>query len=128
MGEEELRREIIFALKEHNWGWIINILKEELEKYAEMCWDEMEVEILGKSGITASILEQIAISRLAQKRYGLKISPQGLTNCPFHDDEHPSLKFYDNQGRFHCFGCNADGNTIEFVKMMEKWRKKSKKQ
>jgi hypothetical protein len=32
--------------------------------------------------------------------------------CPFHDDKTPSMKV-DN--RFHCFGCQADGDVIDFV-------------
>ena len=32
--------------------------------------------------------------------------------CPFHDDKHPSMKI---DRRFHCFGCHADGDVIEFT-------------
>lgn len=44
--------------------------------------------------------------------YGVKISRNGMTCCPFHPDKHPSMKL-DN--RFHCFGCGADGDVINFV-------------
>ena len=32
--------------------------------------------------------------------------------CPFHDDKHPSMKV---DRRFHCFGCQADGDVIDFA-------------
>lgn len=32
--------------------------------------------------------------------------------CPFHDDRTPSMKV---DKRFHCFGCQEDGDVIDFV-------------
>ena len=32
--------------------------------------------------------------------------------CPFHADRNPSMKV---DFRFHCFGCGADGDVIDFV-------------
>ena len=32
--------------------------------------------------------------------------------CPFHDDKHPSMKV---DRRFHRFGCQADGDVIDFT-------------
>ena len=32
--------------------------------------------------------------------------------CPFHDDKNPSMKV---DQRFHCFGCGADGDVIDFT-------------
>ena len=32
--------------------------------------------------------------------------------CPFHDDKNPSMKV---DRRFHCFGCLADGDVIDFT-------------
>jgi DNA primase len=32
--------------------------------------------------------------------------------CPFHEDHHPSMKLDE---RFHCFGCGADGDVIDFA-------------
>ena len=51
-------------------------------------------------------------ARQAAEYYGLKIERNGMVCCPFHNDRHPSMKV-DN--RFHCFGCGADGDTIDFV-------------
>ena len=39
--------------------------------------------------------------------------------CPFHDDEKPSLSIHLRDKKFQCFGCQASGNILEFVAMME---------
>lgn len=50
--------------------------------------------------------------------YGLKLSGRGRQQklrCPFHDDRRPSLSIDLEKGVFHCFGCQAKGNALEFV-------------
>jgi CHC2 zinc finger/Toprim domain len=37
--------------------------------------------------------------------------------CPFHDDSTPSLHVYDDH--FHCFGCGAHGDHIDWLMMVE---------
>lgn len=37
-------------------------------------------------------------------------------NCPFHEDEHPSFAVYPETRSFYCFGCNANGDVIDFVR------------
>jgi len=54
--------------------------------------------------------------------YGLMASTRGRTSmvcCPFHDDHHPSLLIDGRDDHFHCFGCNAHGDVIDFVQRME---------
>jgi len=36
--------------------------------------------------------------------------------CPFHDDATPSLSVNPEKGLWHCFGCEAGGDVIEFCK------------
>ena len=48
----------------------------------------------------------------AARRYGVKISKSGMACCPFHNDKTPSMKV---DHRFHCFGCGADGDVINFT-------------
>jgi|14_taG_2_1085336.scaffolds.fasta_scaffold03239_6 hypothetical protein len=36
--------------------------------------------------------------------------------CPFHKETTPSFTIYKNTNSFYCFGCNAYGDNIEFVK------------
>ena len=51
--------------------------------------------------------------RDAAKHYGLTVSRNGMTCCPFHEDRHPSLKM--NEDYFYCFGCGATGDVIDFT-------------
>lgn len=51
--------------------------------------------------------------RQAAEHYGLRVLPNGMTCCPFHEDAHPSLKL--NEDYFFCFGCGASGDVIDFT-------------
>ena len=51
-------------------------------------------------------------TRQAAERFGIAVSRSGMAICPFHDDHTPSLKLDD---RYHCFGCGADGDAIDFT-------------
>jgi CHC2-type zinc finger protein/Toprim domain-containing protein/DNA polymerase family A len=42
---------------------------------------------------------------------------EGKMCCPFHDDSTPSLQIYDDH--FHCFGCGAHGDHIDWLMMVE---------
>ncbi len=35
--------------------------------------------------------------------------------CPFHEEKTPSFVIFEDQNRFHCFGCGADGDSVDFV-------------
>ena len=48
----------------------------------------------------------------AAQLYGIEVRRNGMACCPFHDDRHPSMKV---DTRFHCFGCGADGDVIDFT-------------
>ena len=49
----------------------------------------------------------------AAEHYGLTVSRNGMTCCPFHKDRHPSMKL--NEDYFFCFGCGARGDVIDFT-------------
>ena len=42
---------------------------------------------------------------------------QGL--CPFHDETAGSFTVYGDTARFHCFGCGASGDVLDFVQRLE---------
>jgi hypothetical protein len=41
----------------------------------------------------------------------------GKVSCPFHDDRTPSCHIYDDH--FFCFGCNARGDAVDWLMMVE---------
>ncbi len=51
-------------------------------------------------------------ARQAAEIYGIRVNRNGMACCPFHDDRHPSMKV---DKRFHCFGCQADGDVIDLA-------------
>ena len=57
-------------------------------------------------------VKQSVTTRQAAERYGIKVNRNGMCVCPFHNDKNPSMKV---DKRFHCFGCQADGDVIDFT-------------
>ena len=48
--------------------------------------------------------------------YGFQPDRSGFLRCPFHQgDWHGSLKVYDGDRGWHCFGCGRGGSVIDFV-------------
>jgi len=43
--------------------------------------------------------------------------------CPFHKDDTPSLRIYPETNTYHCFGCGANGDVIQFIQDFEKLSK-----
>ena len=58
------------------------------------------------------VVKQSVTVREAAELYGIAVGRSGMACCPFHDDRHPSMKV---DARFHCFGCGADGDVIDFT-------------
>ena len=58
------------------------------------------------------VVKQSVTAREAAEHYGIAVGRGGMACCPFHDDRHPSMKV---DTRFHCFGCGADGDVIDFT-------------
>lgn len=40
--------------------------------------------------------------------------------CPFHEEKTPSFHVDESAGRFHCFGCGAQGDAEAFRALIEK--------
>ena len=56
------------------------------------------------------------------RRHGVELRGRGrrLTGrCPFHEDRTPSFCVYPETESFHCFGCGASGDVIDFVRRAE---------
>lgn len=51
------------------------------------------------------------------KKYGIQLK-RGKALCPFHDEKTPSFSVKGEM--FKCFGCDAGGDVIDFVMMMER--------
>jgi DNA primase len=62
----------------------------------------------------AADLVQVASEHLTLKKVGSRW--QGL--CPFHAEKTPSFSINNEAGLYHCFGCQASGDTITFVRQV----------
>lgn len=54
----------------------------------------------------------------ALEKYGVSLKQKGsdfFGLCPFHNEKTPSFIVHPNTNKFHCFGCNEDGDMIDFV-------------
>lgn len=60
--------------------------------------------------------------RQVLERYGLDLKERGdelVGLCPFHRDTKPSFRVNLEKKVFHCFGCSAKGNILDFVARKE---------
>ena len=57
-------------------------------------------------------VKPVVTTKQAAEMYGILVKRNGMARCPFHNDKNPSMKV---DKRFHCFGCQADGDAIDFV-------------
>lgn len=59
-------------------------------------------------------VKQIDIRRVVED-LGFSLVQTRRMNCPFHEEDSPSLVFYaPPQNEFHCFGCGKHGDVINF--------------
>ena len=62
-------------------------------------------------------LERPSIFEVVEKRGGV-ITYKGenaFTNCFFHHDPGPSMALYPDDDHFHCFGCEAHGDSLNLM-------------
>lgn len=72
--------------------------------------DEDIVRVRQASDIVAIISEHVALKRVGQRWQGL---------CPFHAEKSPSFSVNQQEGLYYCFGCQARGDVITFVREVE---------
>lgn len=66
------------------------------------------------------IINKPDIVLIAERYTRLRPSGKGLTGlCPIHNERTPSFFVYPDTQRFKCFGCNAGGDVIDFIKEVE---------
>ena len=68
--------------------------------------------------MTANDIENIRTSvtmRQLVDMCGYKVNRSGMMCCPFHHDDHPSMKIYGGKRGYYCFVCNEGGDIFDFV-------------
>lgn len=62
------------------------------------------------------LMSEVIGKRMQIKKHGREY--HGL--CPFHNEKSPSFTVNDEKSFFHCFGCGAHGDAVEFVRRFER--------
>ena len=47
--------------------------------------------------------------------YGFKIDRKGFMRCIFHNEKTASMKVYEGNKGYYCFGCGSGGDVIDFM-------------
>lgn len=71
--------------------------------------DEVEGEI---SESELQFAKEYPIEDLYEGR--LRGSTRLMGICPFHTEDSPSFTIFTDDNKFYCFGCNANGDSIDF--------------
>ena len=72
--------------------------------------DEDVARVRAATDIVALIGEHAALKRQGRRWVGL---------CPFHGEKTPSFSVNAEEGFYYCFGCQAKGDAISFVRAIE---------
>jgi DNA primase len=68
----------------------------------------------------ARVREATDLVELAREHLALKQSGRRFVGlCPFHAEKTPSFSVNQEQGVYYCFGCQASGDAITFVREVE---------
>jgi DNA primase len=68
--------------------------------------DDIVQRIKSESDIVSVISEFVSLKKSGKDYKGL---------CPFHQEKTPSFYVISSKGFYHCFGCGAGGNIINFI-------------
>lgn len=52
--------------------------------------------------------------------YEVDFDAKPVAKCPLHDEDTPSMRFYEETNTFYCFGCKAGGDVIELHRRFTK--------
>jgi DNA primase len=72
--------------------------------------DEDIARVRASTDFVALAGEHIALKRIGRQYQGL---------CPFHSEKSPSFSINPEKGVYYCYGCQASGDVISFVRELE---------
>jgi hypothetical protein len=68
-----------------------------------------------QESIFEKIKSAVNVADVAERFGGLKLDRNDKALCPFHSEKTPSFSVDRKSNIFHCFGCNAGGDAVDFV-------------
>jgi hypothetical protein len=100
------------------WLWYIDVVSEAIE--LKKATTPKPVVKPGHVDLDALKARLDIVATI--ENYGISLKKAGhnlKACCPFHDERTPSFVVYPDQNRFHCFGCQAKGDTLDFIQKYE---------
>jgi hypothetical protein len=100
------------------WLWYADIVNQaiDIKKKAQpkpiVIPGHIDIEAIKQCADIVTVVENYAV-KLKKAGHDFK----GL--CPFHKERTPSFTVYPEEKRYHCYGCQADGDVIGFVMKIE---------
>ena len=80
----------------------------------------MFFEMVKETDLVSNIKDSLVLSDIIGGKVKLINSGKYLKGlCPFHNEKTPSFVVYDEKGYYHCYGCGAHGDIINFVMNIE---------
>jgi len=109
----------------HEYFYLIGIEHEHAESFVIQKWLRYWLSVyyhIHNKNYEETKFDELAV-RLAkqvplEEIYGGELKRRGRLLagvCPFHNERTPSFHIYPEENRFHCFGCSADGDAIDFI-------------
>ena len=71
-----------------------------------MAGDDFRAQVLAATDLVGLISENVALKRRGKDYIGL---------CPFHQEKTPSFHVSPSKQFYHCYGCKASGNAIDYL-------------
>ncbi|HHX21490.1 MAG TPA: DNA primase, partial [Clostridiales bacterium] len=68
-------------------------------------------ELFARADIVQVVSSYLPLTKRGQRYWGL---------CPFHNEKTASFSVSGDMNLYHCFGCKAGGNVVQFVMEMER--------
>jgi len=66
----------------------------------------------------ADEIKRRVTTRQVCETYGIPVNSSGFACCVAHAEKTPSMKVYDGDRGFHCFGCGVGGDVIDFTRIL----------
>lgn len=99
----------------------INLILERLKKAKKendrILYQKLKTQYQILKGIEVGINPQDILAAREYPITSLVKSVRGMAVCPFHTDKTPSMDTRKNF--YHCYGCGAQGDTIDLVMKLE---------
>lgn len=78
--------------------------------YADINYDTIISDIKAHTDIVEIVGETVNLSLKGNNYWGL---------CPFHQEKTASFSVSRERQRFHCFGCQASGDVLDFIRLRD---------